>query len=57
MPVMARMGAWSIFASSMPFIMCTAPGPAVEKHTPSLPVNFAYPTPAIAATSSWRTWM
>src|SRR5919197_4984441 len=33
-----------------------APGAAVERHTPRRPVNFAYPTAASAAVSSWRTW-
>ncbi len=37
--------------------MWIAPGAAVAKQTPSRPVNFAYPTAAIAPTSSCRTWM
>lgn len=32
-------------------------GAAVEKQTPSFPVNFVYPDAAVAAASLWRQWM
>jgi hypothetical protein len=33
-----------------------APGPDMARHTPSLPVNFAYPQAMKAADSSCLTW-
>jgi hypothetical protein len=34
-----------------------APGPDVAMHTPTRPVNFAYPTASKAAISSCLAWM
>ena len=41
MPVMASTGMWSSFASYRPFSRWMAPGPEVDRHTPSLPVALA----------------
>ena len=56
-PTMATTGTWSSLASYSPFSRCIAPGPEVAAHTPTRPVNFAYPTASNAAISSCRAWM
>ena len=54
-PVMATIGIESIIASTRPVIRLVAPGPEVAQHTPTLPVDRAYPSAANAAFSSCRT--
>jgi hypothetical protein len=51
------MGMESISASTRPVVRLVAPGPEVAQHTPTLPVERAYPSAAKAAFSSWRTNM
>lgn len=51
-PVNAKTGDPSVAASNNPVIKLDAPGPAIERHTPSFPVSFPCADAINAAVSS-----
>ncbi|MGC2381614.1 MAG: hypothetical protein WA631_00740, partial [Nitrososphaeraceae archaeon] len=53
--VIAKIGDLSILAFATPVVRFVAPGPRVERHTPTLPVNLPYISAIKAAACSCRT--